>query len=573
MKGNNNKRKGGKRKSYKGKDKFTQRQRDVESIDMESADKLPRRDGDRRRSNYHESQSNDWTWYADNPQMIKDYASFPFGVAVGNQLQTKIPPIDAGSIPGIMTLYFTPAVGSATDQNSPINVAMRRLYSFVRHQNSGHANYDGPDLMLYLVAMDSCYYMHSFMRRLIGIAQDYTPLNRYYPRALVTAMGIDFDDLVDNISNFRGFVNQYAAKLTGSLLVPNSMSYMARHSWMCDGIYVDSTTEKAQTYFYTPSSAFQFQLDSEGAGSVQAVTFLPIQVGEGNGIKITQLENFVNSLLNPLLANEDFNIMSGDILKAFGPGGVVTLPTTDETYKVVPSYNQEVLSQIENCTILPVSVGAMSVTQTTAVGTGYLVSNPEYTATPILFPTGFDNINDNLVSYQSVYGRNILLNFHHSDVQPNEVMVATRLTNLMNVTSVETIGTDTKLRRIHFTVPTMGSEIIDSAIIWNFVNATNGVRALNGTTITSVDFTPPMTNINDSAGILAVIKKLGLLSQFDWHPSVIIPYVYAVSTGTLTWNNPQVIFQDVDNYTTITMDNLINMTTTAMLSEFTIPNT
>lgn len=78
MKNRNNKQKGCNPKR-KGKDQFSKRQRDVESMDMRSDDRLPK-GGD-----------NDWRWYARTPELVKSYASFPFGVATGNFMQYNVP--------------------------------------------------------------------------------------------------------------------------------------------------------------------------------------------------------------------------------------------------------------------------------------------------------------------------------------------------------------------------------------------------------------------------------------------------------------------------------------------------
>lgn len=342
---------------------------------------------------------------------------------------------------------------------------------------------------------------------------------------------------------------------------------------MCDGLYVDSTTEKAQTYMYTPSSFFQFQLDSDGAGMLQATTFLPIQIGDGNGISITQLENYVNGMINPLLANEDFNIMSGDILKAFGPGGIVTLPVTDENYKVVPSYNQEVMSQIENATILPISVGAVTVKQTTAVGTGYLISNPSFTFSPYVMPAAATGDTSFANGYhKQVLERNHLLNFHHSNVQPEEVMVATRLTNIIKYVSGQVIGTDTKLSQITFQVPTMGSEIIDNAMMWNFVTDSANVRKLTGVSF----WTTYYASVFDGSGYPTrtryVDAMVAELSAFDWHPQIMVVYPY-LQGANVEFGLPSGLHGDIDYYTPITSQNLVNMSTAALLSQFTIPNT
>ena len=221
---------------------------------------------------------NDPAWYAVNDQLLRDSASFPYSWPVGNRLTQIVQETGAGrnagveqSIPGVLSLYLSPTIGWADSSESPVNVASRNIYSFVRHANSGHANYDAPDLMLYLLAMDSCYSYHSFLRRLYGVMMDYTPINRYYPRAVVASMNVDFDDAMAHLAQLRCFINQFAVKL-GSMCVPNSMSYMVRHMWMYSQIFVDSMSAKAQTYLYNPHAFYKFGLVNE-AGALLYTTY------------------------------------------------------------------------------------------------------------------------------------------------------------------------------------------------------------------------------------------------------------------------------------------------------------
>lgn len=108
--------------------------------DAEIADTASKEYADSRlRRDCYKSSANDWQWYAQNSQLIKDYASYPFGRALGSRLQVTPtllqPGTDGGtlinnqSVPGLMVYYYQPSIGSPTDANAPINVAARNIYS------------------------------------------------------------------------------------------------------------------------------------------------------------------------------------------------------------------------------------------------------------------------------------------------------------------------------------------------------------------------------------------------------------------------------------------------------------
>lgn len=556
MKGKKNNRRGG-----RGRDKFSARQRAVESADMK--ENIPNRfeAGKREDHDFHQGKPNDWQWYAANPQLIKDYASYPFGAPVGNQV-----PGFTTAVPGVMALNFVPTIGWADQENSPINIAMRRLYSYVRHANSGATNYDAPDLMLYMVAVDSALMYHAWMKRIYAVMQDYTPFNRYYPKALVTAMGANFDDIESNLNDFRGYINIYAAKIA-QLWIPNSMSYMARHSWMCEGIYTDSNSAKAQTYLYTPAACYGFLLDSKGVGACRLVN-MP------GSATFAQIVEYGNGLINPMIANEDFGIMSGDILKAFGANGIVKVQGITENYQILPVYDQEVLSQMENCVIWGGSVSA-EITQTTDVGTGYLVSKPEVTKVYSLdisnFPQRYlDQIMSNL---SAPYTGSKFLNFHMDSPTPELVMVATRL--MSGGTLESSVVTGNKILTM-YNATTCGSEIVTNAYVYYYGNSIYnptagwGLQWMNVSTC-DISGVSLIGTLDDAATEMSVMtRKYAMLANFDWHPGV-QDYVVIANDGDASWSKNTLPVMDLDFYTLLDQNNLNNMHLTALLSEFSIP--
>lgn len=520
--------------------------------------------------NLHTSQPNDWRWYAQNEQLVKDYASYPFGVPLGNRLSLGYPNMDNISIPGLMAIHFVPSIGVATAETSPINVAMRRLYSFVRHANSGASNYDAPDLMLYMICVDSAMMFHSMLKRAYGVMLDYTALNRYYPRALVEAMNLDFDDLQAHLNDLRGYINQYAVKLS-QLWTPNSMSFMARHIWMCEGVYVDSLTEKAQSYMYVPDAFYKFGL-TDGVGSADLeftrnVTSTPL-------LKFDSIVSFGDALLNPMIANEDFGIMSGDILKAFGRSGIIQVQGITDTYQVVPVYSQEVLSQIENTTLIttmPITYSA-KITQETAVGTGWLKSQPTCTAA---LSVGYDpgsvaNRNSVMDTFLSPYTNKKILNLHHGDVQPQEVMVATRnLSFLSRTEDTTTVGAagSVNLNAV-CKVTTCGSEVFLFAQVFYYLTSDTGLASLTSANYSTA--IPWSINPAKSPNVSAPTKDLGLISAFDWHPGF-VPFLYIISETDGVFTSPYGMMQDFDFFTTLDESNVQNMHYTALLSELSIP--
>ena len=562
------------------------------------------------------SKDNDPSWYALNPQLLKDAASFPYAWPLGNRLNVGKfgSRINRGSLPGILVMNWAPTIGYSKDGTSPINVASINTYTKVRHDNSGHANYDHADYMMYLLAMDSVYAFHSWMRRVYGCMLTYSNTNRYYPRAIVTAMGVDFDDLQGNLADFRQYINTYAIKAS-ALAVPAKMSYMTKHYWMSEGLYYDSQQDKPQTYLFNPLGFYRFKI-SQADTAHGMLEFAPMFTGAGSGpiralpgdeATITAgcvstgkwvLADFIkygDSLLAPIISDEDFGIMSGDTLKSFGVGGCYTLPVTEETYTVVPSYSSEVLDQIQNATFIGMPVKAsMTIDQNVDIGAGWIISDPKFTHPWI------DSVSGNELPGQNAFLVDRFVTFEHGDIKPENTMEATRWTNI----SVEVTPEGTR----EYRVPTIGSEVMCVGNICYFVEQEDGrmepmftdniyvsmnADAKYDTKGGAIDITTP-TAFNQRMGNIlqefnSVLAKQYLLIQqmsvFDRHPAVYLSsylgvdanYMYYQQNAQNTtvaalavdnYNTINGVLFDVNYYTVLNSTDLEEMSHIALLSEF-----
>lgn len=295
----------------------------------------------------HTSQHNDAEWYTKSSQLVLDAGRLSFNVPVGSDIQWEVDNVGVASInfrkptdyrlPGVMALSFIPTYGLTNYANDPLNVASRNIYSWIRHANSGSRNYDANDLMLYLMAMDNCYMMYQHLVRIYGLARVFSQLNRHMPDTVFEAMGINWVDIVSNLSNFRAYINMVSAKL-GSLCVPSDMPIYKRHMWMTAGIYQDAPGMKCQYYIFKPSYLGIYSERTSSTGGA----LLPYRID--NAVTYADLVTRMNAMVNALVSSEDCGIISGDIRKAYGDNLITVVGIADE-YVVIPSYREEVLDR------------------------------------------------------------------------------------------------------------------------------------------------------------------------------------------------------------------------------------
>jgi hypothetical protein len=504
---------------------------------------------------FYKSDTNDWRWYANDEQLLRDVASFAYGYATGTKLNLGefADNINENAIPGVMAIRFIPTVGWSDHATSPVNVAARNLYTYIRHANSGAKNYDSPDLMLYLLAIDSANAYLEYLKRIYGAISVTNVVNRYYPIATVRAMGVDYNDILANLANFRAYINIYAAKL-GSMCIPSHMSLMAKHKWMNAGMYLDSVSDKAQTYLFVPEGFHMFGHDDDGAGKLNFKA-LPSGLDPTHANTFQELRTFGDDLLNPILygyGEEDFNIISGDILKAYGPEGVYRPEGISETYVVMPAYDEVVLSQIQNCTMygqLDTDFPNFDITQ--SIDKAYLIAQPKrfYLTPKVVNPACIDRL---LVSPMA-------------NPDPSFTMEASRLCNIASYT-----GEVTNSLEYH----QCGSEITTRGFIYWYTPDGDGALSLNQSYEIQSNITLS-TELNATASqtlvkALNIFRSLGMLTNFDWHPLVTVAGMLTTpgQDEIVSEFQPYGFIGDVNNYTILTKANLGQLSEVALLSQF-----
>lgn len=519
--------------------------------------------------------SNDPLWYAQNPQLLSDAASYPYAWPAGvklnllNEYSKDAHVWNSGevaahlsnySVPGIMTGILVPTCGKSLNATSPVNIAARNIYSYVRHANSGHTNYDSPDLMLYLLAMDSVYTFLSWCRRLYGIMSLYSPVNRYLPEALVTAQGVNFKSVMDDLANFRYRLN-LAIKKVGSFVVPASMAYMARHQQMISGLYYDGKSPKAQVYQYTLGYVYKYvETSASKPGYLE-----PVYVYSSPGsLTATDIYNIMDALINPISASEDCGIMGGDIYKAFGDSGVVKLDWTLDNYSVVPEYNEEMLSQFQNATVTgPVlrsfaHDSSKTYNDITQNESGEIICDLKFIGLmdeSVLTPSRFSGVmcSDRIIT------------FNKDVVTPADTMVGTRLTVIPAKFEDANPGDSTEAQLYINSV--YGSEVLTAVTLTRFV-----FEGGKWTYTTDASFKYDMSNdITEQSAFCNLMQGIALSSQFKWHPAFVITVPTARVSDMFANYEFGGLNLDIDNFTVLSYSDVEKLHETALLSQFNVP--
>lgn len=487
------------------------------------------------------SKPNDPVWYALDEALLRDAASIAYSNAVGtgitlqytdNGTEQPTAHTDTWNVPGIGVIELTATPGYSADATSAINIAAKNIYSFVRHANSGSANYESPDLMLYILAMGNLYAGLSWMQRVYGVARLYSQKNRYYPKSVLRAMGVDFDSIQNNLADFRYYINTCALKLS-ALSVPKVMPLFSRWTWLNSGLYLDSENAKAQLYIFNLVHLWKFDATGEQTGG----SLVPQDINASTSLLATfeDIRNNFDAMLGAIIYDEDMNIMSGDIMKAYGKENLYEIASVDEGYQVLPEFNLEVLSQIQNTTM----VGRQLRTGSSSSGNIFKITQENGV---IKFaPTAFlaaDNTN-RLATISCTK----LFNMYKDDPTPADTMVASRLSVIGNFKS----GSSENISNL----VSFGSELCNAFVVVKTTEYTSG----SNSDLAVIQL--------PAAGTASDLQNISAISVFDYHPLLIS----ANASGEIA----NYVFFDSENITTLEQSTLAKMHETAILSELGVP--
>lgn len=526
--GNKGKGKKGYKAPYRGKAK--------------GADKQERREREIADSAAAMSRGNPIDLYLKFEEFARDAATVPFSRPLGAPYNVNWASTDSTVVTndglwadiGIMRMVFSPTIGVSNGFDSPINRSSINNYARIRSTQKAFGDYDHQDLTMMMLAIDSCIMYHSLGRRIYGLLTDMTPVNRYYPRALVAASGVSFNATQKQIQDFRAFLNEFALQVEQYSL-PKDILLFDRHKWMCEGIYVDSESKKAQTYMFVPRGFWKYNNTSETGSQLDFVTYIkPGQPSVATNYTIEEFEAIGQQLIAALSNDADFALMSGDLHAYYG-GDTMKLPYVDEKYVILPKYDKVVLSQIENATC----VGDWATTYTPTISQNAGVNNGAILFTPIV-DTGKSRI--------TLQAR---MNMHMDSPTPDDVIEASRL---VSVLEQPITGTSTNVQYC-------GSEIVHYVDIFQMNPTTGNPRSHH---IQSM-----WNGISDATTVADLTNFMGNISfmcSFDWAPRL---ELYVVDTT----KNPQVLEYtgstwDIDNNNDIRNEYLSTIHTACLYSLF-----
>lgn len=318
------------------------------------------------------STANDISEVFNGSQTSKSAATLPFASIVGQPLATKG---NTGTVPGILIFHWAPNWGAGRGK-TVMNKAFQQVYSYIVHGNSRNYNYEYTDLAIYTLASAEIFTAISEAIRVYGAAKAYSEENAYYGDAIISSLGFKPDDIRRNLGQMWFDINNLIMQ-TRQLWFPDVFPILRRWIRMSSDIYTDAPGKRSQVYMYLRTRFYQL---SE-AGNSQGASLVPAlyDTSDGQGAQgvwaefsrigatnaaftydqdqtpITHnwyaFKSMIQNMINQVILSQDRGTIYGDILKAYGADKIYAMPEINYEYTVVPTYNAEILTEIENITV------------------------------------------------------------------------------------------------------------------------------------------------------------------------------------------------------------------------------
>lgn len=484
------------------------------------------------------SKTNDLAWYSHYPELTLNAGKLSMLYPAGMKLEFRkdarfqAPSADgsafvtvaldslAHDIPGVMAINYIPTYGYSDSIKSPLTQMSRTTFNHLVAATNRVPSYEYTDLTVYQIAMTNLIQFYYWMCRVYLVAGTYSETNLTWNKGIFAALDVDGTDILKNRSLLYSYILTFARRIS-AFPFPKSFDLFNRTATLVSNIYADGADPKSQLYVFNPMGAYRWDVDGNPGAS--KLTFIRY----GSNITYSKITEIGNQLLDAVQGSSDVQLMTSDILKVYA-NDLVAVNVPPENGAIAPVYDPMILTQIMNMKWSGVTIQNLDITQATDSGVlePYMVAKPK-------------------VAFKDC-GQGGIVGFHCKDMvnflvsNPSEGTVLEGTRFKFNVKCNETDHT------VYFT--SFGSEIVESIKIYTATDATPN------TTFTRLNVGPVAVN----AGAQNLSQILCALTNFDWHPRVMILYVNGTDikyTGSI-W--------DCSNYAFITEEQIELMNNAAL---------
>lgn len=315
------------------------------------------RDGDRRgRQEKVEKDEfakyNKLSYYIPDPTLVNNATQLSY------QSINGVTPLEDYMVPTIMKIYMNPSPGLTYQGSNPainhpdrtgVNMAGLKIFNLLSMTSGRNMQYAPQDVSMCILAMSQLLALHGFIHRLFQSVKLWNTYNRMYPRAIITAMGIDYDDFVSNLSDYRTRYNALVAAANQLPIILN-LGFLKKSIGEFSYVFTDSDSPLSQSYLFLPESTWLIDESSYSGGTILKTTPVCPKAGQVRTFSDLMI-NVLRPMVDALLTSSTLNLVYADLLNYAMKGNEIRFTNLDfitEEETLIPVHNWEALLHIHN---------------------------------------------------------------------------------------------------------------------------------------------------------------------------------------------------------------------------------
>lgn len=336
-------------------------------------------------------------WYFVDKTLAEQTSQYSFQDFIGSGHLVG----DSVTLPSIMKILINPSADSSLagyDKISTATLMARKLYNTLANSSGRVQNYAPQDVYTLLLALGEIISYISYLKRALGVAFTYNVRNRDFPSRIIEVMGIKADDLFKNLNAYRVELNTVITQ-ANKIPFPANIAWFDKCNAIYEGLFQDNMSPMSQIYMLVPATTWILDETSYDQGTV--LRTIPVNASSKTDYAPAARTmawhiNNIRDMIQALLTSATLNYIYGDVLNNATKFGtkLLYLNNIEESYTVMPQYDQEALLHIHNMILL---------------GTPTIdISNSEVPATPLFatytpYNDVFPNADTNSIVYNPVF--------------------------------------------------------------------------------------------------------------------------------------------------------------------------
>lgn len=520
---------------------------------------------------------NDPSWYKKYPVDLDKFLNVPSYQRLGSTVyQFNTQNSAYRPLTGIAIARWYPTVGpQKVDDNfdlteivtNPINAILQRSKEQVLKLNSrSSVNWEAGDLGYNLIASAQIYAMLQDVKRALCASLTYSGVNAYLGDTLLNALGFTASDVRSNSADIKAQLELTIARFNHSIVVPSSLSLVARWAYLNTVILRDRSDESAQLMAYRQEMAYVL---SDDGSKLEGVVLSNYR------INVLKYLTFINTAITRITDNADFVEMYADLRAAFGQD---ILQCASLPMDATLTFGDDVLNRNQWHNIVTTPQVNFSVAGNSSIQpsndiqqdtSGYLYQSGGSTSTgnsPMLlvYDAGVSTVENVLTQIDSFYNveSRRLINGYDYSIDGDFMLDATRFQIFGKLSSY----VDTS--HMAFYVTDCGTEVVTGIDMYMKLVSpdTSGATGNSCTlcTFTGLTVAQLSTKVSTINGVVPILRQLTSNSQVDWNP---LMYIYIVD-GSNVAKNMCVPVGDLAACFEIAGTTLSNINLACTLSEF-----